>query len=83
MSDQERLKALAAERKRINTLTRQANEAAWGCTLSLTVHRGYMKAKVTGLDKDMALSVRQRFQSAGWSATAKSGYTEVHAERKV
>lgn len=63
--------------------TQEANEAAWGCVLRLKLERGYMIAHVTGLDKDMALEVRKRFNRAGWAATCKNRYTEVRAERKV
>jgi hypothetical protein len=47
------------------------------------VKRGYMIATVTGLTRDQAKAVRAAFQREGWSATAKNGYTQVRAERKV
>lgn len=71
------------DRKAAERRTREANEAAWGCNLRLSLERGYMKAHVTGMDKDTALEVRKRFQRYGWSATCKNRYTEVCAERKI
>lgn len=61
----------------------EAKAAARGFTPRLEVSRGFMIATVTGLTKEQARMVRERFELEGWAARCKNKYTEVRAERKV
>lgn len=61
----------------------EATAAARGFTPTVEFRRGYAIATVTGLNKDQARMVRERFQLEGWAAQCKNRYTEVRAERKI
>jgi len=61
----------------------EAKAAARGFTPRIEVSRGYVIATVTGLSKEQARMVRERFELEGWGARCKNRYTEVRAERKI
>lgn len=61
----------------------EAQSAARGFRARLEVSRGYMIATVSGLTKEQARTVRERFELEGWGARCRNRYTEVRAERKI